>query len=61
VITKFILEDGVKLSRYKQAKLIENYNTKGLVMLPEGLFVRSIQGLPAEKEQFTTVLIIGKL
>jgi len=60
MITKFILEDGVTLSKYKKAKILEDYNTKGLVSLPAGIVVRTVQGLPAEHDEFTVIIIIGK-
>jgi hypothetical protein len=61
MIAKFILEDGVTLSKYKKAKILEDYNTKGLVSLPEGILVRSVQGLPAENNEYTVIIIIGKI
>jgi hypothetical protein len=60
MIPKIFLEDGIELSKYKKAKIIEDYNVKGLVSLPEGIFVKSIQGLPAEHDEYTVVIIIGK-
>jgi hypothetical protein len=60
MIVKIILEDGIKLSKYKKAKILEDYQSKGLVSLPEGVVVKSIQGLPAEHEEYTSILIFGR-
>jgi hypothetical protein len=65
MITKLILEDGIQLSKYKRAKILDDYNVKGLVSLPDGVIVKSIQELPAEQDHagqnvYTTILIFGR-
>ena len=61
MIVKIVLEDGVTLSKYKKAKLLGEYKNIGLISLPEGVIVKSIQGLPAEHDEYTVIIIIGKL
>jgi hypothetical protein len=61
MIVKIILEDNITLSKYKKAKILSDYNDKGLVSLPEGVIVKSIQGLPAEEGEFTSIIIFGRL
>jgi hypothetical protein len=60
MIPKLILEDGITLSKYKKTKILEDYKDKGLVSLPDGVVVKSIQGLPAEHEEYTVIIIIGR-
>jgi len=60
MIPKLILEDGITLSKYKKGKIMSDYKDKGLVSLPAGVIVKSIQGLPAEHDEFTVVIIIGR-
>jgi hypothetical protein len=61
MIAKFILEDNIKLSKYKKTNLLQDYQNKGFVTLPEGTIVKSIKELAAEQEEYTVVIIIGKL
>jgi hypothetical protein len=57
---KLITEDNVQLSAYKKSKAIEDYETKGIISLPEGVVVKSIQTLPAQDDVYTTIIIIGR-
>lgn len=57
--TKFIFENGTSLTPAKQAKLIEEYHTEGMVRLQPGYFLRSIQTLPADPGgEMTTIIVI---
>jgi hypothetical protein len=58
-MTKFIFEDGLKLTPSQLRKLLAGYKT-GVVNLPNYAFVKSIQGVPASKRTTTTIIIIGK-
>jgi hypothetical protein len=63
--TKLIFEDGSALTAHKRlskmaARLQAAYEKTGILSLPDGYYVKSIQGLPPEaknKEPVTLILI----
>jgi hypothetical protein len=57
--TKFIFENGVKLTPAKLRKFIASYNETGVLNLPSNCIIKSIQGVPGRGKTPTTVIIIG--
>jgi hypothetical protein len=59
-MTKFIFEDGIKLTPAKLRKLVTGYNKDGVINLPANCAIKSIQGVPGRKTS-TTIIIIGTI
>lgn len=58
--TKFIFENGSSLTPGRQKKLIDGYRKQGILKLPVGYHVRTIQGITDPKTSaLTTIIIVG--
>jgi hypothetical protein len=55
-------KDTPGLTPYRFGQLINEYKTKGILNLPAGYYVKSIQTLPGDKKdaELTTIIVIGQ-
>lgn len=55
-------KDAPGLTPHRFTKLISEYKETGILNLPVGYFIKSIQGLPPETrtDETTTLIIIGQ-
>jgi hypothetical protein len=63
--TRFIFENGSGLTPKKQQKLIDGYANNGIMKLPVGVIIRSIQVFPEGVDDTghpttATLIIIGQ-
>ena len=58
--TKFVFENGSSLTPGRQRKLVDGYRKQGVLKLPVGYRIQSIQGITDPKTtEMTTIIIVG--